>query len=178
MTLEEAIISKISHDLAGGIGALMNTVDLMKMDDTFAAEGMDLLHSSSMMLNARLKFFRALYGAENKTINTALVTDYLKTLAPSFELKGDVSTRLQLAMILVGIEILSLGGKIEVGAKSVKLSGEELRQNSSFIQALVESDVPVSTENVAAVWLVHLAKEKGKHVHLDTKNSDLVLTIA
>ena len=48
MTLEEAIISKISHDLAGGIGALMNTVDLMKIDDTFITEGMDLLHNSSM----------------------------------------------------------------------------------------------------------------------------------
>ena len=125
-----------------------------------------------------MKFFRALYGAENKTINNTLVTDYLKTLAPSFELKGEVSTRLQLAMILVAVEILSVGGTIEIGTKSVKVSGEELRQNPVFIQALMESDVPVSPDNVAAVWLVHLAKENGKHVRLDSKNSDLVLTIA
>ena len=178
MTLEEAIIVKISHDLAGGIGAFMNTVDLIKIDTSFTQEGLDLLSSSGQMITSRLKFFRALFGAENKTINAELVKEYIATLASPIEIKGTVKNRLQLAMVAVGIEILPLGGVIEVQSNGVVLSGKELHHNPVFIQSLMGTHVPCSPENVTALWLAHLAEEKGKQIQLDTQESKLVLTIA
>ena len=178
MTLQEAIIGKISHDLAGGIGALINTIDLIDMDASFTDEGLDLLRTAGQTLNVRLKFFRAVYGAENKIINTDLAKDYVKTLASQIEITGDVTTRLQLAMILVGTEILSLGGKIEVRPNKVILSGTELHQNSVYIQALMGEEGGVSPENVSAFWLAHLVSQQRKHIKLDAKESGLVLMVA
>ena len=79
MTLLEAIVVKISHDLAGGIGAMASTTELMEIDPTFVSEAGGMLKQNSLMLMARLRFYRALFGAETKEINATIVSDYLKT---------------------------------------------------------------------------------------------------
>ena len=69
MTLTEAIVVKMSHDLAGGIGAMASTTELMEIDPTFVGEAGPMLKQNSLMLMARLRFYRALFGAETKEIN-------------------------------------------------------------------------------------------------------------
>ena len=78
MNLTEAIVVKISHDLAGGIGAMASTTELMEIDPTFVNEAGSMLRQNSLMLMARLRFYRALFGAETKEINATIITDYLK----------------------------------------------------------------------------------------------------
>ena len=178
MTLTEAIIVKVSHDLAGGIGAFINTVDLMKMDPSFQQDGVGLLENAGDMLNSRLKFFRVLYGAENKTINVSLVKDYLKTLAVKIELDGKVSTRLQLVLIAVGIDILGLGGELVLKDNELTIKGKEIHFNPTYIQALVaRSDSSCSPENVNALWLAQLAKENKKHIVLKEQKANLILSV-
>ena len=178
MTLTEAIIVKISHDLAGGIGAFSNTVDLMKMDPSFQQEGLALLENTGTMLNMRLKFFRALYGFENKTITSSLVRDYLSTLACSIQIQGKVTSRLNLAMVALGIELLGIEGKIKLDANTMVLTGPEIVCKPDVIRVLMGEKVPYGPENVTAAWLMNLAQESGKHLTIDEKESDLVLTIA
>ena len=178
MTLSEAIVVKISHDLAGGIGAFSNTIDLMKMDTSFQQEGMDLLGKAGDMLSARLKFFRALYGADNKTVSTTLVKDYVATLSSQIQIKGKINSRLQLVMAAVGIELLSLGGDISIDANTVILNGPEIQCNPMVVQALLGKKIQITPENVTAIWLAHLVKEEGKRLTFDTQGSGLVLAVA
>ena len=177
MTLQEAIIGRISHDLAGGVGALINTIDLINIDDSFTKEGLDLIHTTSQTLTARLKFFRSVYGANNKTINTELAQDYVNTLASHIQINGSVTTRLQLAIILVATEILALGGIIDVSDNNIILSGQELHQNPVVVQVLMGKDVEVSAENASAIWLAHLLKEENKHLTFNARESNLILTL-
>lgn len=177
MTLTEAIVVRISHDLAGAIGAFANTVDLMKMDASFIGESMGLLETSAHQLTARLAFFRALFGAETKSIDTALVQRYLKTLAIPVELKGNIKTRLQLALVAVGLEFLGVGGVLKIEQNSVLISSEELHHNELLVQALLGTNVPCDPKLVFALWLVQIAKEAGLSVHLDAEDDKIVLSL-
>jgi len=178
MTLTEAIVVKISHDLAGGIGAFSNTIDLMKMDAGFQQEGLGLLEDTGKMLNARLKFFRALFGLENKTISMGLVKDYVATLASPIQLQGKIASRLQLAMVALGIELLGLGGSIAVEANAVVLEGKEIQSKPAVVQVLMGGPIQCTPENVTAAWLMHLVEESGQHLTFEARGTSLVLRVA
>ena len=79
MNFSECLIVKLSHDLSGGVGALSSTVDLMNLDPSFVNEAPQMLKQNTDMLMARLKYYRALFGSETKSIHNGLVLDYLKT---------------------------------------------------------------------------------------------------
>ena len=178
MTLTEAIIVRMSHDLAGAIGAFANTVDLMKMDASFIGESVELLETSSYQLTARLAFFRALFGAETKSIDAALVQRYLDTLAVSVQLEGNPTTRLQLALIAVGLELLGIGGTLTLNNNTLMISGTELHQDPFFVQALMGTNVPCDPKLVMALWLIQLAKEEGLIIRLEAGDDTITLSLA
>ena len=65
MNLSEVFVTKMCHDLAGSIGVLDNTTELLKMDASFVEEGVDLLKQSTGVLVARLRLYRALVGVDS-----------------------------------------------------------------------------------------------------------------
>lgn len=177
MTLTEAIVVRISHDLAGAIGAFANTVDLMKMDASFIGESVELLETSSHQLTARLAFFRALFGAETKSIDASLVTRYTDTLAIPVEFKGELNSRTQLALVAAGLELLGAGGTLELAEKTLIISGKELHRDPVFIQALMGTDIPCDPKLVTALWLVQIAKEEGLIIRLDAGDDTITLSL-
>ena len=177
MTLMEAIVVRISHDLAGAIGAFANTVDLMKMDASFIGESVDLLETSAHQLTARLAFFRALFGAETKTINIDLVKRYLDTLAISVDFNGQINSRLQLALVASGLELLGAGGALKLENNLLTISGKELHHDPVFIQALMGTPVPCDPKLVTALWLNQIAKEEDLSVHLDATDDKIILSL-
>lgn len=177
MTLTEAIVVKISHDLAGAIGAFANTVDLMKMDASFIGESIGLLDTSANQLTARLNFFRALFGAETKSINAELVRRYLATLAIPVEFKDKISSRLQLALVAVGIELLGTGGTLKLSDKTLLITGKNLHHDPVFIQALMGTQVPCDPKLVTALWLVQIAKQEDLIIRLDAGDDTITLSL-
>ncbi len=177
MTLTEAIVVRISHDLAGAAGAFMNTVDLMKMDAGFIAESVGILETSSAQLTARLAFFRALYGAETKTIDASLVKKYLATLAVPVQFEGTPETRLQLALIAAGLGLLGAGGALKLEGNSLVISGDDLHHDVLYVQALMGSIVPADPKIVPALWLQHLAEEEKLALHLSAEESAITLSV-
>ena len=119
MTLNELIMTRVSHDLAGICGALYNTAELLEIDETFGAEAGPLIKSSTGALTARLKFFRALFGLDGAPLDNDIVNNYLHTLSASFDLKGNVCNRMQLAGILICADMMIRGGQIDVRENSV-----------------------------------------------------------
>ena len=119
MTLNELIMTRVSHDLAGICGALYNTAELLEIDETFGTEAGPLIKSSTGALIARLKFFRALFGLDGAPLDNDIVNNYLHTLSASFDLKGKVYNRMQLAGILICADMMIRGGQIDIKENSV-----------------------------------------------------------
>ena len=178
MTLTEAIVVRISHDLAGAVGALSNTLDLVKMDASFLNESVNLLDNTSSCLTARLSFFRALFGAETKSVDTSFLTKYLETLAIPVAFKGTISTRLELALVAAGLEMLGTGGSITLKDKQVIISGKDLHHDPVFIQALMGTNVPCDPKLVTALWLVQIAKDAGLIIRLEAGDDTITLSLA
>ena len=177
MTLMEAIVVRMSHDLAGAVGAFANTVDLIKMDTSFMQESIELLETSSQQLVARLAFFRALFGAETRSIDAVLVKNYLATLAIPVEFKSELSSRLQLALIAAGLELLGTEGSLELSGYKLVVSGQDLHQDSVYAQALMGTNVPCDPKLVMALWLNQVAKEAGLIVCLDASDNTITLSL-
>ena len=168
---------RVSHDLAGAIGAFANTVDLMKMDASFLGESVGLLETSAHQLTARLAFFRALFGAETKSINQDLVQQYFNTLAIPVKLKGIPSSRLQLALIATGLELLGAGGALELTGNTLVISGHDLHNDPMFVQTLMGTSVPCEPKLVMAMWLVSLAKEEELALRLKADGNKITLEL-
>ncbi|MGN0919998.1 MAG: hypothetical protein ACI4OR_04520 [Alphaproteobacteria bacterium] len=178
MTLTEAIVVKISHDLAGGIGAMASTAELMEIDPGFQNEAGEMLKQNSLMLMARLRFYRALFGAETKEINASIITDYLKTWGQKITFDGIPQNRLQLSLVAVGILLLAQGGSIKLTDGQMTLTGPEITARPAFMASLSDQVVSPSPETVEAEWLMHQLKEQGKTLKLTQNQGTMCLKIA
>ena len=177
MTLTEAIVVKMSHDLAGGVGAMASTIELMEIDPTFVGEAGSVLKKNSLMLMARLRFYRALFGAETKEINAIMVSDYLKTWGQKLEFKGTLQNRLQLSLVAVGIILLVQGGTISLNGNKMTLKGPEIAARPDFQSALEGKKSPVVPETVEADWLLYQLKQTKQTLKFNLKLTSAVFEI-
>ena len=178
MTLTEAIVVRMSHDLAGAVGAVANTLDLIKMDASFMGDSIELLETSSQQLTARLNFVRALFGAETKSINKALVDRYLATLAIKVDFKGNPSSRNHLALIAVGLELLGVEGSLNLVQNKLTIQGNNLHHDPMYFQALMGTAVPCEPKLVMALWLHEVARQSNLSVQIDADEEKITLSIA
>lgn len=171
MTLTEAIVVKISHDLAGGIGAVASTVELMEIDPTFVNEAGPMLKQNSLMLMARLRFYRALFGAETKEINAMIVADYLKTWGQKITFEGEIKNRLQLSLVAVGIILLVQGGTLFLTENQLILKGNEITARPDFQNVLDGKEIPITPETLEAHWLLKQLSENKKKLKINLKKT-------
>lgn len=151
MTLNEILVTKMCHDIAGSVGALDNMVDLILMDESFVKEGAPLLKKTTFTLISRLKFFRALLGLETK-INLDLANNYLKTLLNPITIEGDVSKKLHLIFSLMAGEILIDGGSVQVSDEGFVCMGHiNISDEKKFI--LLNRSTELNIDQVLYVWL-------------------------
>ena len=101
----------------------------------------------------------------------------MDTLAISVQFKGEISSRLQLALVSVGIELLGSGGTLELSDKTLTISGSDLHHNPVYIQALMGTAVPCDPKLVMALWLVHIAKEEDLIIRLDAGEDIITLSL-
>ena len=151
MTLNEILVTKMSHDLAGAAGSLDNMVDLILMDESFIKEGAPLFKKTTLTLISRLKFFRALLGVETK-IDFELADNYLKTLSNTIFLEGDVSKKLHLMFVLLAGEILTDGGSLQVSDEGFVCMGNiRISEEKKFL--LLNRITDLSIDNAIWIWL-------------------------
>ncbi len=81
--LAELISTRISHDLAGGIGSLDNLIDCLEEGEPLEAEDKKILDKTAKDLRARQKFLRVAFGIGAKEFSTqefnGLCQDYIIT---------------------------------------------------------------------------------------------------
>lgn len=125
--LSEVLMTRLSHDLIGNIGAVANAVELLNDGDEDDKEDIsNILNFSSNVLSKRLKFFRLCFGLSNasvKDINElmAITKDYLLTLGnPNFpiDLNLSISTpkiyKLVMPSVMMMADVIVKGGKVNV----------------------------------------------------------------
>ena len=177
MTLTEAITGRISHDLAGGIGAVASTAELMEIDPSFSGEAAVMLKQNSLMLMARLRFYRALFGAETKEINASIITEHLKTWGQKITLEGSVENRLNLSLVAVGIILLAQGGTLSFKDNKMTLKGPEITARPEFMALLENKKVEMTPEIVEAGWLMEQLKNQNKKLKMALKATSAQLEI-
>ncbi len=174
MNFSEAITVKISHDLAGGIGALSSTAELMEIDPSFVSEAPKMLKKNTQMLMARLKFYRALFGAETKSIDSGLVYDFLNTFGTEITFSGKIATRLELSLVALGIQIVAGGGDILYSNNTLILKSNNLIIKENIKDILNGKTIKsFEVETLEAQWLIGQLKEKKMSVKL-THNPEFV----
>lgn len=164
----KALVTRLCHDLAGGVSAVSNCLSLMIEPEVYDKETLELADSSAQMLFARLRFFRAAFGNDGALadIETTKKTleEYLKTLENkriSYACQWEVDSELSLFMFrlillssLVALECLSKGGLFTIISKA----GEEKIQ--------IELD---EKQTFPTVCLDEIIKQENK-VLLEAKN--------
>lgn len=130
LKLAGLLCSRLCHDLAGPIGALQNSLELLAEDDDPALreQALDLVAMASSQASRKLRFFRLVFGAglsggqtlSSEDCRTALA-DFLDggRIAVQWDLPpADWSRahgRLLLALALLASHGLPRGGRILVG---------------------------------------------------------------
>ena len=178
MNFSECLMVKIAHDLAGGIGALSSTVDLMKFDPTFVDEAPEMLKKNTDMLLGRLKYYRALFGAETKSISESIVLDYLKTLGVKITFSGVISNRLELSLVAVGIQIAAAGGDILYSDNTLTISSNNLILKDNIIKIL-SGKLPKESEieTLEAEWLINQLMNQNHSLKMIQKDKKVELKI-
>ena len=178
MNFSECLIVKLSHDLAGGVGALSSTVDLMNLDPSFVNEAPQMLKQNTDMLMARLKYYRALFGSETKSIHNGLVLDYLKTLGPKISFSGEINTRLELSLIACGIQLAMAGGEILHSNNTLIISSNNLILKDNIINILSNKQSLTSEiETLEAEWLMEQLNQENLTLKLTHEDNKIKLEI-
>lgn len=195
--IAELILTRISHDLIGNIGAVANAVELMNDDEDCLSDIKPILDFSSQTLMARLKFFRLAFGLKNAAPKTndemkAIAENYLKTIGNEknpIKIEWHIENAALYKMIYLGIMILAdifiRGGNLEVVEKKDglyfhALSDTDLAQNkfSLFQNALkgnIDSENPALSAHI--VYLQALSQEVGAAVEMNIKDKEAFLLI-
>lgn len=174
MTLNELFVTKMCHDLAGSIGTLNNTTELLDMDASFVKESTALLKQSTAVLVARLKFFRALLGLETP-IDIEIAQDYLKTLSMPIIIEGKVETRLHLILALLASEILIRGGRVLIEERGMTCTGKGLLLNTEKRKMLQDGTLDFKPQYAAVLWVRVFMKEH--HQKIEIFENEEALTI-
>lgn len=174
MTLNEIFVTKMCHDLAGSIGTLNNTTELLEIDPSFISEGTALLRQSTAALVARLKFFRALLGLETD-IYPELAEIYLQTLPMSITVSGTINKRCHLVFVLLASEILIRGGSVVIGDEGIICSGKAFQLDTEKKAILTGEKIDFKPQYASILWLRVWMKENS--LRADIFQNEETLTI-
>lgn len=174
--ITQLIMTRVSHDLAGIIGAIHNTTELLEIDPSFSTEAGPVIKNSTTTLSARLKLFRALFGTNTKTIEPHLITDYVKTLSASFELIGHPTTREQASAILICCDLMIYGGTITIQERQVIGNGTIKTENALTDIMVGKLDETTPPKWAPAAWLMHLTTQSGNPATFSQQDNQIIFS--
>jgi len=185
--LAQLLCTRMCHDLAGPVGAVVNGAELLAGDAAFAAEASALLGESAHAASARVKFFRAALGWNGGNLSGGhaardLLAHYIAAVASAAsapELVWDndgahdmASEGLQLLLNLglLAFECLPRGGRISVTASAyleVVAEGRGVALREGVAEALSLDGQNLTPKSVQAYYTARLAGELGGRVTLE-----------
>ncbi|HTH96615.1 MAG TPA: hypothetical protein VL574_04310, partial [Stellaceae bacterium] len=59
----EVLVARLCHELINPLGAVVNGIEILEDDPSFAPDAAQLIAASARQASARLQFYRLAYGA-------------------------------------------------------------------------------------------------------------------
>ena len=187
--IAELISTRMSHDLAGGIGSLYNLIDCLEVGEPLDAEDKNILDKTAKDLRARQKFLRIAFGVSTKSFSAEeiekLCSDYLVSVGSqsrniSLNLKNTVPelAKYLCLCVLTAVEVAIKDAIIEIDvnkdniliniAAESKLSEDKI---NAYKHILAEQDIE-ETEALQVVQLIYLREILGKDVPISINTTD------
>ncbi len=133
--LSELLVTRLSHDIIGNIGAVANAVELLNEGDEDDKEDIsNILNYSSSVLSKRLKFFRLCFGLSNTSVKDLnelyeICNNYLSTIGnPNYPINLEIKLsthkihKFIMPAIMLMADVLVKGGKLIVNQLDDHLS--------------------------------------------------------
>ena len=122
LKLAEIISARLCHDLAGPVGTLSATLEMVADGSADAGEALEIASAAARALQARLCFIRAAWGASGAELDAGAIRDHCAGLPQArkitfaFEdLAGSFAAPMSrglLNLTMLGIESLPRGGTV------------------------------------------------------------------
>ncbi len=176
MDLLPFLITKISHDISGCAGTVLNTSELLMLEQNVDTEILSLLNQGAKNLIARLKFFRCILGLKTE-INNGIADNYLKTLSVPFTLEGTVQTPVDLAVVLLLSELLIRGGTIRLTPAGATATGPRIKDISAVQHIFDGTDKTPVEETGFIFWLRDQWAHQNRQGNLAVSENVVSLTV-
>lgn len=193
--LSKLAVTRMSHDLAGVIGAVSNSLELLAEFDETDKESLSLAQSGAECLVARLSFFRQAYGADGSLTGADMthrvLVSYLHSLENKslhYELVFDVDAEvplfvLRLALLTAQIcsDAMTHGGQIKIRAKagekmlSVEGTGEKLMLEKTVEDILNGIDASITSPRHAGAKMLQITVRDNHWQYSFEKTQDALL---
>lgn len=192
------LCSRICHDLAGPTGAVINGIELIQeLGDDPDAEAMTLIASSARTASRRLQYHRVAFGLAQGAASSSdecrsLASELLEGSKIALEWRtgdanvglSDSASKLLLNMILLAIESLPRGGRIEVAlvpqpdgvAATVLARGEGARPSEEVSMVSGDSVTvgDLTARTIFGYLAARLAEDSSTRIDLGTPTPDTV----
>jgi histidine phosphotransferase ChpT len=197
--MAELLISKMTHDLAGPIGATENGLELLEEDGSFASDALAIARQSARNVSSRLRYYRLAYGSSSacqtmdpnsikKTVEAFFGSDRkveitfseINEILPKELVKG------LLNMILCAKDALMYGGKMHIDWTSQHIrialtSVDPAKPLKSGTLALVEKTTTLpddlSAYTVQAWYTGYYAFSQGMDMQCNLMASDRMIMV-
>lgn len=198
-SLLKSTVTRFSHDLAGVVSAVSNSLSLLEELGGGDQETLDLATDNANTLMGRLRFFRAAFGNEGPltdlNVTRTIFDDYLKTLENKvirYESFWQVEPTLPIfvfRLILLGgmvaAETLPRGGRISFQTLTdnrqiqIKAEGKTVGVDPKT-QAALDGDNEDSTQpkSVPVLFLKTCLAEHGWHISLSCQNETVIIELS
>lgn len=157
LELLQLVYTRISHDLAGTVGALYNGAELLEEDLSFAQESANLIKNSAENLMSRLKFFRQTFGLPKESDDTT--ADYLTTFSIPFSQNKECVNNLQRCLIMCLTDYFYKGAEFQISENLIEAKGPALKDAQEFKNILLNADGEKTAANAPAFYAHYLAKQ-------------------
>ena len=173
LELLQLVYTRISHDLAGMIGAVYNGAELLEEDLSFAQESANLIKGSAENLMARQRFFRQTFGLPKESEDTTV--DYLATFSMPFSMDKECVNNLQRSLIMCLTDYFYKGAQFQISENLIEAKGQALKDIQEFKNILLNADGEKTAANAPAFYTHYMAKKL--NCHFDIKQSENTLQI-
>ena len=192
------IASRIFHDFAGPIGAIVNGTELLadEPDPNVRREFTSILGGAANQLAARLRIYRLIFGTGDLADFVAIddaraaLTDWLLAetrvmldwLIPHDRLSRGIA-KLVLGLAVLGVEALPRGGTLTVTSLgqtwTVKATGVRAALTADVLAALNDSPgVEIGSRGALARYVQAVAERSNLVVSIRSDERTVVLTVA
>lgn len=198
------IASRICHDLASPITAVMSGLDFMNCGDQGGRDqAMKLVSEAVGLAHARIEFFRTVFGASGARGDAAstaeledLLSAYLSGGRVSLDWQPGVSeiprqaVQLLLSLALLAQEALPRGGMLRVAALEgprlqlvVMAEGPSIRFSEATQRLLIEGgwddeEGPAPSREAPALWAHRMARRAGAELSFGEEPGRLLVAAA